>query len=329
MRKRTVFRLAAGAAAIGAATLAYAVAGRTQHVHAAAVRRAGARARRRAAAHPAPLRPAHDAGPAAQAALGGVAGGARPGPGRGHRRQHGAPDRRTRCAACPAAACSTCPARSCSGPTTTAARCGRTRSPTSTSRAGVRPGRGAAGRGAAVGPRRRRLGRPQQRADDAEGRRPARGAGRRGRPARRTRRLRAGGRRGLGGGRPARRRSPTRRSRRSWTRWPRTASTCCWPGTPTAARSACRSSGALVTNCGLPRTMARGLHRWPGTDSWLHVSAGLGTHPTAPVRFACRAGGVAADAHPALTGWPGDTRFDPRRAWATIARHASGCGAAW
>lgn len=45
--------------------------------------------------------------------------------------------------------------------------------------------------------------------------------------------------------------------------------------------------GALVTNCGLPRTMARGLHRWPETDSWLHVSAGLGTHPTAPVRFAC------------------------------------------
>lgn len=46
--------------------------------------------------------------------------------------------------------------------------------------------------------------------------------------------------------------------------------------------------GALVTNCGLDRRMARGLHRWPGTDSWLHVSAGLGTHPTAPVRFACR-----------------------------------------
>ncbi|KAB1948179.1 metallophosphoesterase [Micromonospora sp. ALFpr18c] len=45
--------------------------------------------------------------------------------------------------------------------------------------------------------------------------------------------------------------------------------------------------GALVTNCGLPRSMARGLHRWPGSDSWLHVSAGLGTHPTAPVRFAC------------------------------------------
>jgi predicted MPP superfamily phosphohydrolase len=41
------------------------------------------------------------------------------------------------------------------------------------------------------------------------------------------------------------------------------------------------------THGGLPRSMARGLHRWPGSDSWLHVSAGLGTHPTAPVRFAC------------------------------------------
>jgi uncharacterized protein len=53
--------------------------------------------------------------------------------------------------------------------------------------------------------------------------------------------------------------------------------------------------GALVTNCALPRSMARGLHPWPagqshlGTpESWLHVSAGLGTHPTAPIRFACR-----------------------------------------
>ena len=46
--------------------------------------------------------------------------------------------------------------------------------------------------------------------------------------------------------------------------------------------------GALVTNCGLDRRMAKGLHRWPGGHAWLHVSAGLGTHPTAPVRFACR-----------------------------------------
>ena len=46
--------------------------------------------------------------------------------------------------------------------------------------------------------------------------------------------------------------------------------------------------GALTTNCDLPVGMARGLHRWPGSDAWLHVSAGLGTHPTAPIRFACR-----------------------------------------
>jgi len=44
--------------------------------------------------------------------------------------------------------------------------------------------------------------------------------------------------------------------------------------------------GALVTNCGLDRRLARGLSRW-GDDGWLHVSAGLGTSPYAPVRFAC------------------------------------------
>jgi uncharacterized protein len=44
--------------------------------------------------------------------------------------------------------------------------------------------------------------------------------------------------------------------------------------------------GALVTNCGLDRRRARGLSRWPA-GGWLHVSAGLGTSPYAPVRFAC------------------------------------------
>jgi hypothetical protein len=44
--------------------------------------------------------------------------------------------------------------------------------------------------------------------------------------------------------------------------------------------------GALVTNCGLDRSRARGASRW-GVHSWLHVSAGLGTSPYAPVRFAC------------------------------------------
>lgn len=44
--------------------------------------------------------------------------------------------------------------------------------------------------------------------------------------------------------------------------------------------------GALVTNSGLDRSRARGLSRW-GAHTWLHVSAGLGTSPFAPLRFAC------------------------------------------
>jgi uncharacterized protein len=47
--------------------------------------------------------------------------------------------------------------------------------------------------------------------------------------------------------------------------------------------------GTLVTNCGLERQRARGLHRHPADgQAWLHVSAGLGTSPWAPARFACR-----------------------------------------
>ena len=82
--------------------------------------------------------------------------------------------------------------------------------------------------------------------------------------------------------------------------------------------------GALVTNCDLPADRAKGLSRWwpdagapyagqpgwhqrlhrwgevhlrggddvayqpPADAAWLHVSAGLGTSPYAPVRFACR-----------------------------------------
>jgi uncharacterized protein len=71
--------------------------------------------------------------------------------------------------------------------------------------------------------------------------------------------------------------------------------------------------GALVTNCDLPRSQAKGVSRWPGhtprqdhefssemhvptaisdenprSSPWLHVSAGLGTNPYTPVRFACR-----------------------------------------
>jgi predicted MPP superfamily phosphohydrolase len=44
--------------------------------------------------------------------------------------------------------------------------------------------------------------------------------------------------------------------------------------------------GALVTNCALDRSRARGASRW-GAEMWLHVSAGLGTSPYAPARFSC------------------------------------------
>jgi predicted MPP superfamily phosphohydrolase len=60
--------------------------------------------------------------------------------------------------------------------------------------------------------------------------------------------------------------------------------------------------GAIVTNCDLDPARAKGLSRhgrpWDGTGdpglggvdgrgAVLHVSAGLGTSPYAPVRFAC------------------------------------------
>jgi uncharacterized protein len=50
--------------------------------------------------------------------------------------------------------------------------------------------------------------------------------------------------------------------------------------------------GTLVTNCGIDRERASGLSRHPAHGApdrpWLHVSAGLGTSPWAPVRFGCR-----------------------------------------
>ncbi len=47
--------------------------------------------------------------------------------------------------------------------------------------------------------------------------------------------------------------------------------------------------GALVTNCGIDRARARGLSPYQAGErtAWLHVSAGLGTSPYAPIRFAC------------------------------------------
>ncbi len=58
--------------------------------------------------------------------------------------------------------------------------------------------------------------------------------------------------------------------------------------------------GALVTNCDLDTRRAKGVSRWwpgangiassqaPAQAAWMHVSAGLGTSPYVPFRFACR-----------------------------------------
>ena len=48
--------------------------------------------------------------------------------------------------------------------------------------------------------------------------------------------------------------------------------------------------GALVTNCDLDTARVKGLsqHSAGGHTAWMHVSAGLGTSPYAPVRFACK-----------------------------------------
>ena len=47
--------------------------------------------------------------------------------------------------------------------------------------------------------------------------------------------------------------------------------------------------GALVTNCDLDTRRAKGLskHSAGGRTAWMHVSAGVGTSPYAPIRFAC------------------------------------------
>lgn len=45
--------------------------------------------------------------------------------------------------------------------------------------------------------------------------------------------------------------------------------------------------GALVTNCGLDRSRAKGMSNW-GARTQLHVSAGIGTSPYHPFRLFCR-----------------------------------------
>jgi predicted MPP superfamily phosphohydrolase len=65
--------------------------------------------------------------------------------------------------------------------------------------------------------------------------------------------------------------------------------------------------GALVTNCDLDRSRAKGASNW-GTDTALHVSAGIGTSPFAPMRFCCRPEATLLTLVAAPTGGRDETR---------------------
>jgi predicted MPP superfamily phosphohydrolase len=69
--------------------------------------------------------------------------------------------------------------------------------------------------------------------------------------------------------------------------------------------------GALVTNCGLDRTRAKGTSSW-GASMRLHVSAGIGTSPFHPVRFCCRPEATLLTLVSAPTGGPAATEESQR-----------------
>ena len=160
---------------------------------------------------------------------------------------------------------------------------------------------------------RRRLGRPHQPPRHPQGRRPGHRAGRHGRPAPRPRPVRPGS----GPADPTADlrlgRRPTPPSPGSSTRSPPTATSWCWPATPTAASSACPASARSSPTAA---STAAGCAGCPaGATAWLHVSAGLGTSPYAPVRFCCPPEATLLTLVPAP---PLDSTCAP-----------SGCGAAW
>ena len=74
--------------------------------------------------------------------------------------------------------------------------------------------------------------------------------------------------------------------------------------------------GAIVTNCELDRSRAKGPSTW-GAHTQLHVSAGLGTSPYAPVRFCCRPEATLLTLTPG--GGGGGDRTPPRVAERTPA----------
>jgi uncharacterized protein len=78
--------------------------------------------------------------------------------------------------------------------------------------------------------------------------------------------------------------------------------------------------GALVTNCSMPRRLAKGVIRMG--DAMLHTSPGLGTSKYAPFRFCCRPEATLLDLRPAPSE-PADAEA------ARYTRRSSGRGAAW
>lgn len=74
--------------------------------------------------------------------------------------------------------------------------------------------------------------------------------------------------------------------------------------------------GAIITNCGVDRSRARGVSRW-GVHTWLHVSAGLGTSPYAPARFACPPEAGLLTLVPRSTG-PSTTATTPAKVVADV-----------
>ncbi len=69
--------------------------------------------------------------------------------------------------------------------------------------------------------------------------------------------------------------------------------------------------GAIVTNCDLDRSRAKGASSW-GANTALHVSAGIGTSPFAPLRFFCRPEATLLTLVAAPTGGQDQTRTTVR-----------------
>jgi predicted MPP superfamily phosphohydrolase len=78
-------------------------------------------------------------------------------------------------------------------------------------------------------------------------------------------------------------------------------------------------SGAVVTNCDLDRSRAKGASRW-GAQTALHVSAGIGTSPFAPFRFCCRPEATLLTLVAAPTGGHDRTRNVMRSTPAVLVR---------